>query len=40
MYNKKEKIQLYLNEDMKVSEFKEARENLDSLVKEYKDFKD
>ena len=40
MYNKKENIQLYLNEDMEEAEFKEARENLDSLVKEYKDFKD
>ena len=39
MFNKKENIQLYLNEDMEIGEFSEARENLDLLEKEYKNFK-
>ena len=38
MYNKKENIQLYLNEDMEEAEFKEARENLAKLVNEYEEY--
>ena len=38
LYDKKENIQLYLNEDMEEAEFKEARENLGLVVKEYKDY--
>lgn len=38
MYNKKENVQLHLNEIMEEMEFKEARESLGLLEKEYKDF--
>ena len=38
MYDKKENIQAYLNEDMEESEFKDARENLGLLEKEYKEY--